>query len=158
MGCDIHAYKEIKVKGKWHFAGPAPISRRYGVFGVMAGGAARGEDDGLGFAPKGMPKDASAALKACRKDYGEDGHTDSYLTSDELVKLRAKFDEWAKKPAEPGMEKFKEKEDWYLKEFGDIDRYTPLMDFMKERESYKDDEYKPCAWIEDVRLVFWFDN
>jgi hypothetical protein len=158
MGCDIHAYVEIKTKGKWHYGGVAPIGRRYGVFGAMTNGQVRGDDAGLGFDPKGLPEDVSEVVKESSDRWDTDVHSHSYLTSAELMKLKDKFDEWSKSPTEPGYEKFKEQDDWYEKEFSLIDRHFPLMCWGRYRNPAHNPKYYSSPFIEDVRLVFWFDN
>jgi len=151
MGCDIHAYKEVKLKGKWHLYGESDISRRYGVFGLMAGVRAYGDEDYKLFEPKGLPSDVCPVTKAMSDHWDTDGHSHSYLTSDELVTLKNKLADWDEK-----KEEFYRT--WYRKEFGDVESLN-ILDYHKERNGELcEGDTEPRHPFQDVRLVFWFDN
>lgn len=99
MGCDIHLYIEKKKNGKWVPAQgfmdtgnydntpdvPYPdkqlSDRDYLLFGFLAGVR---DTTNQHFKPKGFPKDASKEVKAVFNEWGDDGHTPSYLTLEEL--------------------------------------------------------------------------
>lgn len=83
VGCDIHLYIEKKVAGKgWRLVETPDIynGRNYDLFGFLAG--VRG--DNQHFDQKGFPDDAGPELSEIREYYGSDGHSDSYLTLEEL--------------------------------------------------------------------------
>lgn len=108
MGCDIHLFVERKVDGKWISADkwtPYPYreegdvkqfwvayddrfyrDRNYDLFGMLAN--VRNGVWGDGFnpiaAPKGLPCDVSPEVKREYSDWGEDGHSHSWLTLAEL--------------------------------------------------------------------------
>jgi len=139
MGCDIHAHMEIKVKGKWlHYDQPR-IDRNYHLFALMAGvrnHPSYGIDPIL--IPKGLPSDISETTLFCSDDFGEDGHSHSWLDGEDLLKTL----EFAKKTHEHSFEFHN---DWgYL--------------FGNGYETIK--KYPECypKGLEDFRLVFWFDN
>jgi hypothetical protein len=105
MGCDIHAYKEKFVGGKWVTADTwvaynygeddkgteVPYAarftdRNYDLFGVLAKGVRREFD--FSFAPRGLPLCTSPEVKAESDGWDADGHNHSYLYLHELRELR----------------------------------------------------------------------
>ena len=111
MGCDIHLYVEKynEAKKVWEFIEPPSgwdkfaeengytpnwyQGRNYNLFAILAD-----VRNGVGFAgvdtgdsletiapPKGTPKDASEDYKAIFEDWGEDGHSHSFLTVREIL-------------------------------------------------------------------------
>lgn len=61
MGCDIHAFIEMKVNGKWHFVGELIRSRDYDLFSALSG--VRGEHDAF-FKPNvPLPKDCCSEIR-----------------------------------------------------------------------------------------------
>lgn len=139
MGCDIHLHSEVKIKGKWRHHSTIEVRRNYALFAKMA-------DVRNGFEilpisqPKGLPSDISEVTSVYRDKRGTDGHSDSFLTLEEIKDLCNYIDEqdsWC----------FPERShDIFGGFFGNY--YT---DFEYEGE------YSPKG-IEDVRFVFWFDN
>jgi len=134
MGCDIHAYIEIKVDGTWHHYGPAEIKRDYDLFEYMAG--VRGEVQD--WPPRGLPADISVVTQLLADHEGSDGHTHSWLGYDEMIKV-AKYGE------------ANQESSWRYQPFG-------IWFFGNGIDSWRDPEYHFQTRIEDVRLVFWFDN
>lgn len=125
MGCDIHAHLEIKVNDKWEHWSALNLGRDYELFGLMAG--VRGDLDPVS-QPKGLPEDASLLTKMDSDKWDSDGHTHSWLSSNELALVIEQL------KAQPGRDK------WALqREFGYV-----FGDYPQERD--------------DVRIVFWFDN
>lgn len=108
MGCGIHWYSETKKDGKWvcdqagsfqkdeHYnMNNFPNSGRdYWMFGLLADVRV---DVPYGFAAKGIPNELSPEVKTIFDEWGDDGHSHSYLTREEL---KAKLAELAPKHAE----------------------------------------------------------
>lgn len=84
MGCDIHAYSEIKNNvGFWDLVGKANCNRDYSFFGLIAG-VRDYRNKNQQHEVKGFPKNASSEVQAIYDDWGSDAHTSSYLTLPEL--------------------------------------------------------------------------
>jgi hypothetical protein len=154
MGCDIHAYVEVKRNGRWNCEGDAFDCRNYGLFGFLAGVRNYSMVPVLA-APRGLPADVGDVVHQKSKRWGDDGHTHSWLSLREL----ADFD-YAQQfedrrvtrqtgprsfnggcTADPGggtMTTYRELlGDWYFKEL---------------------DRLRSFGEPGDVRVVFWFDN
>ncbi|MBC2174791.1 hypothetical protein [Listeria booriae] len=100
MGCDIHAFVEVKNKksGKWNTyleadgGLPEYIGRNYDLYAILAnvrnGYGFAGIDTGDGFEciskPRGVPFDASETYLSQVEEWGSDGHSHSFLTLAEL--------------------------------------------------------------------------
>ena len=111
MGCDIHAFTEVKRGGKWveadlwctnpeyatadeeekKYTNPMYVpygthicidDRNYALFGVLAG--VRGSGLPRISEPKGLPEDASPNVAEDARRWGIDGHSHSWLTLKEL--------------------------------------------------------------------------
>ncbi len=142
MGCDIHAFAEVKKEGKWemvknHFTmseweqndrGTEKSTevfsfRNYLLFGILAG--VRNKTCTPISVPKKLPKDISNEVFKEYLTWSIDAHSASYLTLKELL--------------EHDYPKGFEKE------------ITPL--FFTNLE-----ELKELGEPENVRIVFWFDN
>jgi hypothetical protein len=104
MGCDIHAYKEKLIDGKWVTAdkgwadeysegwNDVPhknryTGRNYDMFGLLSKGVRRSFD--YSFEPRGMPDDACPEVAAINENWGCDGHGHSYLSLAELKEKQA---------------------------------------------------------------------
>lgn len=133
MGCDIHAYIEIKVDGAWLHYGPAEINRDYDLFEYMAG--VRGEVQDC--PPRGLPSYSSVVTRLLSDHEGEDGHTHSWLNYDEMLTVieygKANQGNWRGKPL--GI--------WF---------------FGNGIDDWRAPEYHFPEEVTDIRLVFWFDN
>lgn len=108
MGCDIHFTVERKVKDKWigvfstdltprqpmysyakggydlgTLTGCAPVAgeRNYTFFASLAGVRGAGPD------PKGVPDDMSELTSAALDDWGGDGHSHSWDTFEDFMRL-----------------------------------------------------------------------
>lgn len=126
MGCDIHIHSEIKVKGKWLHYDQPECSRDYALFVKNAISA-----------PRGIPKDASKTTKLCCEHDGPDGHSHSWLSSEEITQLA----KWAE---DNGRDWIKNIWDQWL--FGNS--YSAFHKYPQDRPKF----------LEDVRFIFWFDN
>ena len=147
MGCDIHLHIEVKLHGRWeHYAAPN-IERWYRLFGVMAG--VRGDEEPI-VAPKGFPADASELTRIIRKDYGVDGHTDSWLDHDEIMQLEKHLEKWRIEDGD------KAPFGTFDLEYGILHTYLAGSSFTAHWQ-FTDCYYLPTG-VTDVRFVFWFDN
>ena len=137
MGCDIHSFLEIKVNGHWVMISQAEGPRSYAVFQKMAG--VRGDVDEAISPPKGLPEGMSEGTALNWKAGEGDWHTASWFGPDECQKLEDWIysQSWLKG-------QWPEKWTGYL--FG-----NSVGGFHEYRNDYPD-------FIEDVRVVFWFDN
>lgn len=130
MGCDIHAFAEIKVKGKWLNYSALDIDRNYLLFAKMAGVRDHLNEVEHISEPKGMPEDASEVVTMECNDWDTDGHSHSWLSAKEIETLK----------------------EWLI----DHNKTSPFKITLNLPYQIKyADERKN---IEDVRLVFWFDN
>jgi len=158
MGCDIHAYVEVKRNGGWNEAGEAFDCRNYGLFGFLAGVRNYSQVPVLA-APRGLPTDVGDLVRLKSEEWDVDGHTHSWVSLRELIDFDydQQFEDrrvtrtWTTLQgarcsdggctADPGggeMTSYREfLGDWYMKE---LDRLCTLGD------------------PDDVRVVFWFDN
>ncbi len=133
MGCDIHAHFEIKVDNEWlHYSAPR-FERDYNLFEKMAG--VRGLSENAISPPKGLPDDISKTVLLNCKWMGSDGHSHSWLNKKEIRELYA----------------------FHAKDFISI---WEQWGYLGGSGWECFDEYKEDypAEIQDIRLVFWFDN
>ena len=93
MGCDIHVHGEVKVAGLWHHYSAPYVSRDYNLFAYMAG--VRAGNSGITpiAEPRGIPADISLITWIDYMKMGTDGHTHSWLSGEEVVKLGEKLQE-----------------------------------------------------------------
>jgi len=147
MGCDIHAHLEVKIGGEWHYFSPVEMWQSYTTFAKMAN--VRNWDEGPTpiSKPKGLPQDISFMTKYHSDNYGVDGHPHSWLGYDELIELLEFFEsEDLEKPWGSHHEDDLKWADFGVWLFG-----NPISGFKKYPGDYPAD-------LEDVRMVFWFDN
>lgn len=135
MGCDIHMHAEVKIAGKWHHYDRPRVQRDYALFEKMAG--VRGDVEDAIAAPRGIPADATEMTRFNCEHWGVDGHSHSWLNSQEIFALRTWWDQ-------QGREHFSDTWDRWL--FGN--RYSSFEEYPADRP----------AGVEDVRFIFWFDN
>jgi hypothetical protein len=140
MGCDIHAHIEIKIPdGNWLYYAPIRISRDYDLFSRLANVRNTSKGDPAYIKPisepRGLPDNTSYMTKLHAEVDGGDGHSHSWISSNEFVTAvkTFKFD-----VDEENRDKV------YL--FG-----NGLVEFKKYREDYP-------KFVKDFRMVFWFDN
>jgi hypothetical protein len=143
MGADIHAHIEIKWDGEWLYYSPVNISRNYELFARMAHmGRCKNIDPVAD--NRGIPEDATKMTLIHNERWGVDGHSHSWLTIEELCIL---FDEF--KVIWPP---FMNRELTFLDEFPGIylfeNSFSGFLKYPEERPEK----------LEDVRIIFWFDN
>lgn len=138
MGCDIHLHQEVKIFGKWHHYSERNVPRDYELFEKMAG--VRGAPENAISIPRGLPDTATEMTVFAVDDYGIDGHSHSWLNSDEIFELETWLEE---KINVRGMTFIS---DYWGYLFG-----NNWYGFKK----YPDERPKG---LEDIRFIFWFDN
>jgi len=148
MGCDIHPHLEVKLNGEWKYFSPLDMWRSYSTFAKMAN-VRNWEEGPIPISPpKGLPNDVAFMTKFFSDYDGVDGHSHSWLGLDEIIELLKFFDdEGLKKPwgscTEDDSYKWADFGVWLFgKSISGLKKYPG--DYPKE--------------LEDVRMVFWFDN
>jgi hypothetical protein len=146
MGCDIHAFLEVKIGGVWHTYADVDLDRDYGLFAYMANvrnWAGAIEPISL---PRGLPEDAAFFTKFHSDHWGTDGHSHSWLSFDELLRV-----------AEFAKENNVSLIPWWANPEITRPAFGVYL-FGNDITSWKryPEDYPPA--LEDVRLVFWFDN
>ena len=111
--------------------------RCYAVFEKMAG--VRGDIEEAIVPPKGLPEDISESVRLHWGDGASDWHTPSWFNAEECNKL----EEWL------------QKQDWGKKRW--VENWTGWLfgNGVGAIIKYPNDYPK---FIEDVRVIFWFDN
>ncbi len=142
MGCDIELHVEIKTEGRWlHYRQPY-VDRNYDLFAKMAGVRNRKDLRPIA-APRGLPEDVTGSTEWAADYRGSDGHSHSYLTASELAELEAYG-------RETGFHFQKRNPGWMDKQFGWLCGNS-IATFAAGGDRWP-------ANLEDVRVVFWFDN
>lgn len=140
MGCDIHCHVEIKIKGKWHHYNAIHIDRSYALFTKMAG-VRNCENVKPISKPRGAPTDMSEVTRLDYVLWDGDGHSHSFLSGQEAGEVQAWYEKLVSGPHHSPVF-------GYL--FGNnIDSLSQCPEESKELR---------LEGVEDVRLVFWFDN
>ena len=148
MGCDIHMHIEVKIRGKWHHYSAPRISRNYELFARMAN--VRNFDS---FPinpikpiaePRGFPDDATVITRLDNDLLGEDGHSHSWLNSEEFSALIKWYEELYDGQLPP-----RTYISWEYQELGYL--------FGNGWDRTDDPECYPKG-LQDVRVIFWFDN
>lgn len=143
MGCDIHLVLERKIGGEWvgldpfkghhrawvqkgdiDWSSPVATSRNYTRFARLAG--VRGD----GPPPRGVPDDASSLTVYLVKEWGDDGHSHSWIGLKEACVI------WAETRGDSRKDKYPEEH--------------PASYFFEVEDDPKE--------FDQFRLVFWFDN
>jgi hypothetical protein len=135
MGCDIHAFIEVKFNGKWQFFGTWGIDRNYELFAKMANVRNSNNVEPLQDR-RGRPDDINP-LTNYLMDNGSCDHSDGYLTKEELSIL---FN-WCKNHEDRIR----------------LSNYE-LEDVIEEANHNIASIFGGEERIQDVRLIFSFDN
>jgi len=156
MGADIHIYAERKLKdGTWAMCQSYSSinnrsledevkrkffrirQRNYGFFAALASVRGSGPE------PRGMPEDASPLVREACDDWGDDGHSHSWYSAHEFVKI---FMDNKLMDTE-----LAELVDYKLTSSYDVNMVcTVLADYLAVELTHDDPE--------NIRFVFWFDN
>jgi len=139
MGCDIHAHFELKIKGEWKYYGEGDFDRNYLMFAKLAGVRDRHDEIDKIDKPRGLPEDITEMTKIHNDVWDSDGHSHSWVSSVEYSEVIKYLKDEAKK------ENYRPRFDnvWL---FG-----NSFYDFHEGREDFPE-------FVEDFRMVFWFDN
>lgn len=154
MGCDIHAYAEVKRDGRWEFGARVFDCRNYGLFGWLADVRNYSAVPSIA-EPRGLPADVSHSVREKAEYWDVDGHTHSWLSGRELFDFdyEATFEDRRVTrvlssgvhhggcTAEPGG--------------GQVVTYREFLGECLERTLAK---LRELGAPEDTRVVFWFDN
>lgn len=154
MGCDIHAYAEVRTDSEWRYADEVGFHRSYGLFGFLAD--VRNYSHAPVIAePRSLPNDTSAEVLAEYDEWQADAHNTSWLLLAELVDYdydQVFWDRRVTKQTAPNV--------WdgaALAEEGE-GRHLPLREFLGEHYFKQLDGLAKLGDPTDVRIVFWFDN
>lgn len=142
MGCDVHAVFEVKVDDKWEYYSSPRIQRNYNLFEKMAG--VRGDVANAISPPRGLPDDISVITKIEANHYGVDGHSHSWLSREEFKELY----EYQK-----NSYTLYGGTDWWR-----VDEEQYGYFFSNGFETFEPGAEGYPKEIQDLRLVFWFDN
>jgi hypothetical protein len=137
VGTDIHLHIEVKIEGVWHHYSHPSLRRNYRCFAKLADVRNSGDITPIA-QPRGMPEDATALTKLMCENRGEDGHSHSWLSAEEISEFYVWYEElnleWP---------------DNYVESW--LHTYLDNNGFDYTRWDCKPD------WLEDLRFVFWFD-
>ncbi len=165
MGCDVHAHLEIKVGNRWHHYSSPYINRNYDLFTKMAGVRSNGSSIVPISMPKGIPEKLSVVTKLDYESWGMDAHSTSWFNAEEIKQIidfhiRYNCEVPDHIPEAQGEKYITEKS----RTNSDIRRNAYeirsgwgylfgcyLSDFVENREEL------PIK-VQNIRLVFWFDN
>lgn len=143
MGCDIHAHIEIQVNDEWHYYASVEFERNYDLFALMAG--VRNYSAVTPIAqPRGLPQNSSFMTKMHENRIHTDAHTHSWLSSNEMDVLW----EWIKEHTNQFEYRNTGQQ---FQEFGVWLFGNGLLNIKKYPGDYPKE-------LQDVRIVFWFDN
>ena len=157
------------------------VDRNYILFGILTNGNVRREGYGF-FDPKGFPDDASKFVKKKFKSWSNDAHTSSWLTFQEIedrlinTKLKVIIEGMMDKKQLVKLKKVISKKNYTQEEF-DKHLYSycsattcknaipfeikvpvkfkiyQFLDYIERSKSYKF-----SSNLNQLRIVFWFDN
>lgn len=139
MGCDIHGHFELKIKDRWIYYAPANFDRNYSMFAKLAGVRDCGAEPDKIDDPRGLPTDITEMTRIHAQRWEGDAHSHSWVNSQEYAKvMNAIRAEISDVRLERRLDRV-----WL---FG-----NSFYDFHQYRESFPE-------FVEDFRMVFWFDN
>jgi len=144
MGCDIHAHIEVKIEGYWYHYAQIDINRDYNLFSLM-GNVRNVNPKEEGYIEplsdnRGLPEDSTFLTRFDCNRWKTDAHSHSWLSAQELFFVCA----WLEKGSFNTVER--KIRDTFGYVFGNY-----INDFIR----FPDDTPEG---VEDIRLVFWFDN
>lgn len=146
MGCDIHLHIEVKINGKWEHYSTPHVKRNYTLFALMADVRSEGRSLEPISAPKGLPEDMSVVTALDAGFWDKAGHSESWLSAQEISELEDRWRSWASSvettPREYDLEHVMLRCYFFSNSFGGFHKYP---------------DERPKG-IEDLRFVFWFDN
>lgn len=106
MGCDIHGFWEVKTKtGAWIAFREVNDARSYGWFGLIAG-VRTGNRETCETAGRGIPDDVGSAWRDYCDGWGNDLHSKTWLTAEEVIAANAEFKKELEKYKEDGQDEY----------------------------------------------------
>lgn len=90
MGCDIHCHSEVKIAGVWHHLNEIDVNRNYRLFSMLAGVRLH-PDVPQQFPVRGIPDDATVVTRMQFDSWGDDAHTPSWISAEEVRKVHDHF-------------------------------------------------------------------
>ena len=160
MGCDIHTFvertrnpctpKDITSYQRSDFEGESHRfyttsyvldDRNYSYFYQLAGVRGRSNDRHYLSEPRGLPDDVSEGIKQEYEEWGDDAHSASYATLQELITF-------------VGEVKSKQLKELLLEEdTTDLSHMEKVIEYLKDKAKQEHtNDYN------NIRIVFWFDN
>ncbi len=175
MGCDIHSYAEVRNKetGKWEQAfnfttlsefdkehlnrekGDSPFDwRGYGMYGFLADVRNYSYIDPI-VEPRGIPDDVSETIMSEYDYWYHDAHTPSHIYLRELVEFDYTQKFWNRR-----IRKQTGPNSWTGRGLADEGEgeVLPINEFLSEMFFQHIEDLKTLGDLDDVRVVFWFDN
>jgi hypothetical protein len=145
MGCDIHMFVEVKVRGTWQLYSCPRIQRNYDLFYFLAGvrGPRHDQNIPMGEA-KGLPEDLSELVKIEYNYDQGDAHSESWLNREEIEQMCQFADKFVCKW--PGQ--------FEHEQLG----YANGNPFSSIGDGDEEDDAGHPSLYQDCRIVFWFDN
>lgn len=173
MGCDIHAFAEVRRDGQWETVGAVfPLDkfgakwekrthteepfgwRNYGMFGFLAGVRNDSAVEPLS-APKGLPPDISPKVREAAEYWEADGHSHSWLSLRELDSVDYEGPvENRRYTRQVGPNSF----DGGATAPAGAGVLEKRADFLGEHFMRHLEVLRTLGAPDDVRVVFWFDN
>jgi len=139
MGCDIHENIEIKIGNQWVYIGNICLYRNYALFGVLAG--VRNHDIEPVSTPKGLPNNMSKVIHDEVETYIDKDFSPENISVHEDVGFHS--------CSYLNIKELKVAKEIYEEYFGE----DGFPEFLDEMEKLND-----LPFVNDVRMVFWFDN
>ena len=163
MGCDIHAYIQVKDREKafWRAVkvytadsdgcinlATIPYTRDYELFGWLTGGCVRADVDTAMDSPRGIPDELAEPIQKELDWWGNDAHSISYATVQELEFA------WQKLPKK--VKEYNFETDEYEKVKNQL--RIRVSDFIRDCRTIAGMDYGFWGDDSQIMVVFWFDN
>ena len=92
MGCDIHCHSEVKIAGVWHHLNEIDVNRDYYLFSRLAD-VRQQLDTPQQYPVRGFPNDATLITRLDYESQGDDAHTPSWISAEEVEDLHEWYEE-----------------------------------------------------------------
>lgn len=146
MGTDIHAHVEILVDDDWLYYGKMTIDRNYTLFARLAGVRNYYSVESMITKPRGLPEDVTWTTELMKCAWQGSEHNTTWITSQEYKEVS----EWM----------HEQQDNPYA--FGGLqhNRYPQLYLFGNGFYAFTLGRFKADypAWLQDFRVIFWFDS
>jgi hypothetical protein len=151
MGCDMHAHVELKIAGHWHHYHACSIVRRYQAFGELAGVRCVSDSPpvarALSDSNEELPDDLTTVTSLSVDSWEADGHTWGVINAKE-------FGDWRERVTSKFTDGNKwESNHWFEEGFGYL--FGNTYDGWAKHPEHRNGAESA---VEDIRIVFWFDN